>query len=175
MDHLFPYQQNWQVKPKIGSGDGEFKKTEIMGSGATYLYHAIHIEDSTGLGRLAKTGERIDGTFITFDGGEEDEVMIVYAMAGKGMPFRNAGTTPIPRGSKLVGGERAGATPEFGYVQAHNIPASFANLAAAQTFLTFERNARGLVRDPVGGTHTTLTQQSPADVFAEFGMAAGAG
>lgn len=175
MNHLFPYQQNWQVLPKIGdNSDGEFTLGDTRGSGEEFLYHAIHIEDDTGLGRLAKTGERIDGSFITFDGGEDGNRLIVYAMVGKGVPFRNAGTSVIPRGSKLVGGQRTGATPAFGYVQAHNVPASFADLAAARTFLSFERVAKGIVVSPVGAAHATLTQRSPADVFADFGVAAGA-
>ena len=177
MNHLFPYQQNWQVLPKIGSGDGEFTLGDTRGSGEEFLYHAIHIEDDTGFGRLAKDGERVDGTFITFDGGEDNNRLIVYAMVGKGMPFRNGTTTVIPRGSKLVGAERAGATPEFGYVKPHPLPAAAANIDSAAevlAFVTAERNSKGIVRDPVGAAHATLTQRSPADVIVEFGIAAGA-
>ena len=169
MDHLFPYQQNWQVKPKVGNGAGEFSASDIRGSGELYLYHAIHIEDDTGLGRLALRNERIDGTFITFDG--SDEIYIVYGMMGKGMPFRNGTTEAIARGATLVGEVRAGATPEAGYVQPVIEPPTFNDLNEVRSYLAVDRNARGIVREP-SPAHATLTNQSPADVFVEFGMAA---
>ena len=176
MNHLFPYQQNWQAYPITGSGDGEFSSGDLQTSGEKYLYHAVHIVDTgsdAGKIRLALDGERVDGSFITFDGtGDDSEILVVYAMVGKGMPFRNGGTTAIPLGSKIVGARRTGAPVEFGHVKAASFdPATEGSPTDAEVTEWFR--AKGVVRSPAGAAHATLTNTAPADVIVEYGIAAG--
>jgi len=126
---IFPYEERWQVNPAIGSGGGEFSREDIEENNELFLYHAVHI-DSRGRGRLCRANERVDGSFVSFDG-SGDNVMLVYSFRQKGMRFRNGGTNVIPLGNKIIGAERVGlvhfedeprprvvpAIPRYGYVQ----------------------------------------------------------
>jgi len=189
---IFPFEERWQAEPKVGNDDGEFTAEEIKGTGETYLYHAIHIL-ADGKARLAKDGERVDGSFVSFDGASGD-VMLVYSFRGKGLKFRNGTTSAINLGTKIVGAERSGATPGEGYVKnftsaptteyasdlSGDYAAADANteideaVAAALTATGVAihefQKARGIVRGPKGAAHSTVAEQSPADVIVEFGF-----
>ena len=117
----FPYEERAQVEPWIGApSQGGFTEEETAGTGEIYRYHAIHIQNTTGRegkAKLASDNDRVDGSFVSFDGGEAGSAMMIYSFRQKGMRFRNARAAPIPLGSKIIGSKRRFATPEFGYVK----------------------------------------------------------
>ena len=194
----FPYEERYQAEPVVGTGDGEFTAAEIKEIGSTYLYHAIHIDNSganKGKARLALDGERVDGSFVQFEGGEAGSPLLIYSFRQKGMRFRNGTTAVIGLGSKIVGAERSGATPGFGYVKAFSADADLSSLTLtiintidgsassteADLFKAHIENAingavldqldaRGFVRGPEGSAHTTLANRPEADVIVEFGF-----
>ena len=179
-----PYEERWQIRAKIGSGNGEFKKTDLQTNGARFLYHAIHIL-ADGTARLARDGERIDGSFVSFDGdGTESNTLLIYSFRQQGMRFRNGGTTAISAGAQLVGAERAvsvggeaqgtGASSQrYGYVKPYTIPASFADEDEIRTHLhdiSLEKTPSGRVISPLGAAHATAADYPPADIIVSFGF-----
>ena len=200
MNH--PYEERYQVEPFIGAaGSGGFTAEEIKGTGQNYLYHAIHIIDAganKGKGRLALEGDRVDGSFVSFDGGLSGSPLIIYSFRQKGMRFRNGGTTVIGLGSKIVGATRTGATPALGYVKPFGddeLEIVFSDLTTTllntidgnitgdqgddfrdaislpiQLIVNGLFSSRGIVRGPEGVAHTTLATRPEADVIVEFGF-----
>ena len=197
MNH--PYEERAQVEPFIGgASQGGFTEEETAGSGELYRYHAIHIIDTgsnKGKGRLALENDRVDGSFVSFDGGEAGSAMLIYSFRQKGMRFRSGITGTIPLGRKIVGTSRSGATPEFGYVKHYSVVVDISALTTAiintidGTATDSEANifkariagavsgalsnlikARGIVRGPEGERHTTLATRPEADIIVEFGF-----
>ena len=194
----FPYEERYQAEPIVAAGNGSFTAAEIKETGSTYLYHAIHIENSganKGKARLALDGDRVDGSFVQFEGGEAGSPLLIYSFRQKGMRFRNGGTTVISLGSKIVGSSRSGSTPEFGYVKAFSADADLSSLTLAiintidgsastteaDLFKAHIENAingavldqldaRGIVRGPEGAPHILMGNRSEADVIVEFGF-----
>ena len=193
----FPYEERYQAEPVVGTGDGEFTAAEIKETGSAYLYHAIHIIDTganKGKARLALDYDRVDGSFVQFEGGDAGSPLLIYSFRQKGMRFRNGGTVAIPLGSKIIGFARTGATPEFGYVVEWSADISISltdaqfntlNGSATTAEILAIRNAladlvesgvkqgqtsRGFVRGPEGAAHTTLANRPEADVIVEFGF-----
>ena len=179
---IHPYEERWQAKPKIGTGNGEFKTTDLATNGARFLYHAVHVT-ANGTVRLATDGDRVDGSFVSFDGdGSESNTYVVYSFQQQGMRFRN-GTTDgaISPGAKIVGAERAvtvggeaqgtgESSQRYGYVKAFTPDAPGNTEANIETALTDQLKARGRVMAPVGSTHGTAATYPPADVIVSFGF-----
>ena len=200
MNH--PYEERYQVEPFIGTAaSGGFTAEEIKGTGQNYLYHAIHIIDegaNKGKGRLAGNGDRVDGSFVSFDGGLSGSPLIIYSFRQKGMRFRNGTGNLIGRGNKILGSTRTGATPTHGYVKPFgddDIAIDFTTLTTTvantldgtvsatqldafkatiqdpiNALLLDMYRARGIVRSPEGVRHQTLATRPEADVIVEFGF-----
>ena len=170
---IHPYEERWQAKPLL-TGNGGFTEADLKTNGSAYLYHAIHI-NSSGLAKLAGAGERVDGSFVSFDGdGSTSNTYVVFSFRQKGMRFRSgANNTAIDRGDKIIGAERSGlgaagaGSQRYGYVDAY-VPITLDSAADTKAML----QARGIVRDP--GTTPELkadTGDKPkADLIVEFGF-----
>ena len=167
----FPREKSWQAKPLIGTrANGGFTATEIKTPGLAYRNHAIHVQPN-GEARLARDGDRIDGFFIAFEGGD----LLIYRDTTKGQFARNGTTAVIPPGSRVVGAERAvtdESKPTHGYVRPIDISAasnSAANVNAAIAELS--KAVNNIVRGPQGAAHGTASEYPPADVVVELGIA----
>ena len=200
MNH--PYEERYQAEPFIGAAaSGGFTAEEIKGTGQNYLYHSIHIIDegaNKGKCRLAGDGDRVDGSFVSFDGGLSGSPLIIYSFRQKGMRFRNGTGNIFGLGQKILGATRTGATPLLGYVRPFgddDIAISFTTLTTAvantldgtvsdtqlnafkatiqdpiNALLLDLYRARGIVRGPEGARHQTLATRPEADVIVEFGF-----
>ena len=168
----FPREKQWQGQPFIGTTrtDGGFTAAEIKTPGLEYRNHAIHIR-TDGKIQLAGAGERIDGFFMNFEGGD----LVLFRDTSKGQWARNGTALVIDVGSRLVGAERAVTDvtkATYGYVKpivtlptgtsAANVKVAIDNLAKA---------VNNIVRGPKGVIHATVANYPPADVVVEFGIA----
>ena len=201
MNH--PYEERYQAEPFIGTpAQGGFTEDETAGNGELFLYHAVHIIDegtNKGQARLALGGDRVDGSFVSFDGGEAGSALIIYSFRQKGMRFRSGSNRSLPLGSKIIGAVRSGATPHAGYVNAYfpetggddafnDITTTVLNgldgavspadrldfldllAIAIGDLIVASQQARGFVRGPEGERHRPLSRRSEADVIVEFGF-----
>ena len=167
----FPREKQWQAKPFIGTrSNGGFTVGEIKTPGLEFRNHAIHIR-ADGTAQLAGAGDRIDGFFMNFEGGD----LLLYRDTTKGQWARNGTALAIDIGSRLVGAERAVtdlSKPTYGYVKpivtlptgtsAANVRVAIDNLAKA---------VNNIVRGPKGAIHATVANYPPADVVVEIGIA----
>ena len=193
----FPRETYWQGAPYIGTAaNGGFTSSELTGNGERYLHHAVHIRADGKVG-LARDNERIDGFFVMFDGSSNP--MVIYRDSSKGSYARNAGTTAIAEGARLVGAEKTddavtGSHPQCGYVKAFSdggyIPSSGTGALPGTWSATTARTAintaiAGAINNAIyvcgnnivrnGGTGSTAATYPPADVVVEHGIATDAG
>ena len=119
--------------------------------------------------KLATTDDEIWGSIDYFDSGQ-----VVVADMGEDIAFKNAGTTVIALGSKIVGATRTVDTVVIhGYVKAFASAADAAGTTEAQieaaidTAVDAALKAKGTVVD--GGAATnTAGEDVPADVKVAF-------
>ena len=167
----FPREKTWQAKPFMGTrANGGFTATEIKTPGLEFRNHAIHI-NSNGEAKLAGDGERIDGFFVQFDGGD----LVEYRDTTKGQWARNGLTnTSIGIGQRVVGAVKTGVPedkPTHGYVKGIGQLLPNADLPTTVAYANALFNAcNNIVRGPQGAVHAA-DAYPPADVVVELGVA----
>ena len=136
--------------------------------------HAVTLGSKPRTMKLAGDGDKIEGSIAYFDSGQ---VVIIYQ--SEDVPYKNAGTTVIALGSRIVGATRqVDSTTVYGYVKAFTA-ASAADAAdtteaaieaainaAVDTAVNAALKARGSVID--GGAVSTADADVPADVRVAF-------
>ena len=167
----FPREKNWQGQPFIGTRtNGGFTAGEVKTPGTEFRNHAIHIR-TDGKIQLAGDGERIDGFFVQFDGGD----LVEYRDTSKGQWARNGTLLAIDIGERLVGAERATTDltkPTHGYVRPIVTLPTAASAAAAKVAIdNLSKAVNNIVRGPKGAAHTSAATYTPADVVLELGVA----
>ena len=167
----FPREKSWQAKPRIGTrAQGAFTEEEIKTPGLSYRNHAIHVYND-GTAGLALDGQRIDGFFIAFEGGD----LLVYRDTTKGQFARNGTDAVISPGLRVVGAEKdITGKPLGGYVRPANLTVDTSGTLTAaevQAVVTeLERAVNNVVRGPAGVAHGASVYP-PADVVVEIGIA----
>ena len=137
-----------------------------------WVGHAVTGGATPGTIKLAGNDDEVWGSIAYFDSGQ-----IIINDMGEDVAFKNAGTTAIALGSKIVGATRAvDGTTTHGYVKAFAAAAAAgANTGERMTNLNAEINkalkAKGCVVD--GGAATnTAGEDVPADVKVAFNRCA---
>ena len=130
--------------------------------------HAVTLGSTARTMKLAGAGDKIEGSIAYFDSGQ---VVIIYQ--SEDVPYKNAGTTAIALGSRIVGATRTvDGTAVSGYVKAFTSAADAAGTTEAQieaaidTAVDAALKARGSVID--GGATSTAGADVPADVRVAF-------
>ena len=130
--------------------------------------HAVTLGSTARTMKLAGAGDKIEGSIAYFDSGQ---VVIIYQ--SEDVPYKNAGTTAIALGSRIVGATRTvDGTAVSGYVKAFTSAADAAGTTEAQieaaidTAVNAALKARGSVID--GGATSTAGADVPADVRVAF-------
>ena len=130
--------------------------------------HAVTLGSTARTMKLAGDGDKIEGSIAYFDSGQ---VVIIYQ--SEDVPYKNAGTTAIALGSRIVGATRTvDGTAVSGYVKAFTSAADAAGTTEAQieaaidTAVNAALKARGSVID--GGATSTAGADVPADVRVAF-------
>ena len=149
--------------------DGGFTAGEILTPGLEFRNHAIHVNQA-GYAGLAMDGQRIDGFFMAFEGGD----LLIYRDTTKGQFARNGRTnTSIAPGDRVVGAEKdIAGKPLGGYVRGIGELANNADAATVRAYLKALFNAcNNIVRPPTGAATYGATDYPPADVVVELGVA----
>lgn len=117
--------------------------------------------------KLAGDGDEVWGSIEYFDSGQ-----VVIADMGEDIAFKNAGTTAISIGSKIVGATRTVDTVTVnGYVKAFASDAADNTEANIEAAINASLKAKGTVVD--GGASTnTAGEDVPADVKVAFSRCA---
>ena len=130
--------------------------------------HAVTLGSVARTMKLAGDGDKIEGSIAYFDSGQP-----VIIFQSEDVPYKNAGTTAIPLGSRIVGATRTvDGTAVSGYVKAFTSAADAAGTTEAQieaaidTAVDAALKARGSVID--GGATSTAGADVPADVRVAF-------
>ena len=138
--------------------------------------HAVTLGSVARTMKLAGDGDKIEGSIAYFDSGQ---VVIIYQ--SEDVPYKNAGTTAIALGSRIVGATRTvDGTAVSGYVKAFTSAAdadttdftskaerhAAIDTAAIDTAVDAALKARGSVID--GGATSTAGADVPADVRVAF-------
>ena len=130
--------------------------------------HAVTLGSTARTMKLAGDGDKIEGSILYFDSGQP-----VINIQSEDVSFKNAGTTAIALGSRIVGATRTvDGTVISGYVKAFTSAADAAGTTEAQieaaidTVVDAALKARGSVID--GGATSTADADVPADVRVAF-------
>lgn len=149
-------RENYDIK---AAGAGSFSKDN------KYIGRAVTIIDNR-VAELAGPDAQVDGSIEAFDGGQ-----VVVIVESEEVPFKNAGTTAITVGARIVGATRVietGKTAERGYVKAFTSDVDAAGNTETQIEAAIDAavnaavKARGTVRN--GGAANTANGDVPADV-----------
>ena len=136
----------------LATGAGSFRKDDDL-KGRSVEMHAAEMV------KLAGDGATIKGSIEGFDGGQ-----VKIIVDSEDVPFKNAGTTAIAVGSRIVGATRvieSGGTAQLGYVKAFSAGTADAE-ANIKIAINAAVKARGIVID--GGAAHTADADAPADV-----------
>ena len=136
--------------------------------------HSVTLGSNARTMKLAGDGDKIEGSIAYFDSGQ---VVIIYQ--SEDVPYKNAGTTAIALGSRIVGATRqVDSTTVYGYVKAFTAASAADTADATETAIEAAINtaintvvdaalkARGSVID--GGATSTADADVPADVRVAF-------
>ena len=137
--------------------------------------HSVTLGSTARTMKLAGDGDKIEGSIAYFDSGQP---VIIYQ--SEDVPYKNAGTTAIALGSRIVGATRTvDSVTVYGYVKAFtSASASDTTVftsqaeqeaaidAAVDAAVNASLNARGSVID--GGATSTADADVPADVRVAF-------
>lgn len=117
--------------------------------------------------KLATADDEVWGSIDYFDSGQ-----VVIADMGEDIAFKNAGTTKIALGSKIVGATRTvDSVVVHGYVKAFAADLAGTSEAQIEAGINAALKAKGTVVD--GGAATnTATEDVPADVKVAFSRCA---
>ena len=123
--------------------------------------HSVTGGSTPGTIKLAGDGDKVWGSIGYFDSGQP-----VITDMGEDVAFKNAGTTAIPIGSKIIGATRTvDGTTVYGYVKAFDSAAGGDTASDTDAAIEAALKAKGTVVDG-GGTNT-----SGADVSADVKVA----
>ena len=136
--------------------------------------HSVTLGSKPRTMKLAGDGDKVEGSIAYFDSGQ-----VVIVIQSEDVPFKNAGTTAIALGSRIVGATRTvDSTTVYGYVKPFTSAATAdaadtteaaieaAIKAAVDTAVDAALKARGSVID--GGATSTAGADVPADVRVAF-------
>lgn len=117
--------------------------------------------------KLAGDGDEVWGSIAYFDSGQP-----VVTDMGEDVAFKNAGTTAIPIGSKIIGATRTvGGATVHGYIKAFAADAADNTEANIETAINTALKAKGTVVDGGAATNTAGEDVS-ADVEVAFSRCA---
>ena len=135
--------------------------------------HSVTGGSTPGTLKLATDGDEVWGSIDYFDSGQ-----VIIADMGEDVTFKNAGTTAIPIGSKIVGATRTVDTVTVhGYVKAFSSGADASDTteteieAAIDAVVNAALKAKGTVVDGGAATNTS-GEDVPADVKVAFSRCA---
>ena len=133
-------------------------------AGVRYKDRSITIKNGKAV--LAGSNDRIKGAFQYFSSGKA-----VVKVESAGTRFKNAGTTVLSTGDKIIGATRvieSGGTAENGYVQA--APESPSPLVLATSGAQITRALKGIGYVDDGGGVYPANTDSEADVIVMHSM-----
>ena len=129
--------------------------------------HSVTYGATPDTAKFAGDGDEVIGSYAYFDSGQ-----VVVTDEGEDVPFKNAGTTAIPIGSKIVGAVRqVDGSNVSGYVKAFASDAADNTEANIEAAINASLKAKGTVVDG-GATTNTANEDVSADVKVAFSRCA---